>query len=275
MSNEAAGADSTSDGQPGTASHPYATGGGGVAFAHRVAAVYLTSILTGNRRTELASPATSISFQTAPAHAVEASGEPATSISFQTAPAHAVDDLLVTADARSGPVEVAIACRAVRRSPRRRTAEAGRRTGPRGATAGLHTRTADSAVLARRNRGGSARRGGPGRSGEATAGTRGPGVLSGWCRGPAVPLAHRATSRAVAGPLPCRSSGIGKRSRRCASPRLPRRTRSARRPACTPTWRWRFCVVARPRRQRPRRNAPWRWRSVTAQCGSGDVCAPS
>ena len=96
MSNEAAGADSTSDGQPGTASHPYATGGGGVAFAHRVAAVYLTSILTGNRRTEL--------------------GElPATSISFQTAPAHAVDDLLVTADARSGPVEVAIACRAVRR----------------------------------------------------------------------------------------------------------------------------------------------------------------
>ena len=33
MSNEAAGPDSTSDGQPGTASHPYATGGGGVAFA--------------------------------------------------------------------------------------------------------------------------------------------------------------------------------------------------------------------------------------------------
>ena len=74
MSNEAAGADSTSDGQPGTASHPYATGGGGVAFAHRVAAVYLTSILTGNRRTELGElPATSISFQTAPAHAVEVS----------------------------------------------------------------------------------------------------------------------------------------------------------------------------------------------------------
>jgi hypothetical protein len=93
MSNEATGADSTSEGQPGTASHPYATGGGGVAFAHRVAAVYMTSILTGNRRTEL--------------------GElPATSISFQTAPAHAVDDLLVIADGPSGPVEVAIACRA-------------------------------------------------------------------------------------------------------------------------------------------------------------------
>lgn len=93
MSNEAAGPDSTSDGQPGTASHPYATGGGGVAFAHRVAAVYMTSILTGARRTEL--------------------GEfSATSISFQTAPGHAADDLLVTADTPNGPVEVAIACRA-------------------------------------------------------------------------------------------------------------------------------------------------------------------
>lgn len=93
MSTEAAGTDATSDGQPGTASHPFATGGGGVTFAHRVAAVYMTSVLTGNRRTEL--------------------GElPAASISFQTAPGHAVDDLLITADTPNGPVEVAIACRA-------------------------------------------------------------------------------------------------------------------------------------------------------------------
>ncbi|WP_420099068.1 NACHT domain-containing protein [Corynebacterium sp.] len=34
------------------------------------------------------------------------------SVSFQTAPAHAVDDLLVTADAAVEPIEVAIACRA-------------------------------------------------------------------------------------------------------------------------------------------------------------------
>jgi hypothetical protein len=93
MSIEAAGADGTPGGQPGTASSPYAAGGGGVTFAHRVAAVYLTSILTGTRRTEL--------------------GErPPTSVSFQTAPAHAVDDILVTADADGEPIEVAIACRA-------------------------------------------------------------------------------------------------------------------------------------------------------------------
>lgn len=93
MSIEATDAGGTPGGQPGTASSPYAAGGGGVTFAHRVAAVYLTSILTGTRRTEL--------------------GEhPATSVSFQTAPAHAVDDLLVTAEAAGEPIEVAIACRA-------------------------------------------------------------------------------------------------------------------------------------------------------------------
>lgn len=93
MSSEAADLGSTSGSQPGTASAPYAAGGGGVTFAHRVAAVYLTSVLTGTRRTEL--------------------GEhPATSVSFQTAPAHAVDDLLVTADAAGEPIDVAIACRA-------------------------------------------------------------------------------------------------------------------------------------------------------------------
>lgn len=93
MSIEAADRGGTSGSQPGTASSPYASGGGGVTFAHRVAAVYLTSVLTGTRRTEL--------------------GEhPATSVSFQTAPAHAVDDLLVTADVAGEPIDVAIACRA-------------------------------------------------------------------------------------------------------------------------------------------------------------------
>ncbi|MEV7101758.1 hypothetical protein ACIQ00_10820 [Micrococcus luteus] len=79
--------------QPGIASSPYATGGGGVLFAHRVAVIYLASMLTGERRPELGEHS-------------------ATSLSFQTAPAHAVDDLLVTANTGKEILEVAIACRA-------------------------------------------------------------------------------------------------------------------------------------------------------------------
>lgn len=72
-------------------SSPYATGGGGVTFAQRVAVTYLESMLTGSRR-------------------VEMQEFPVASISFQTGPSHPVDDLLLVAGDRE--VELAIACRA-------------------------------------------------------------------------------------------------------------------------------------------------------------------
>lgn len=93
MSDEATDANQAPSTQPGSASSPYATGGGGVSFAHRVATVYLASILTGTRRSELDELA-------------------ASALSFQTAPTHAVDDLLVTASGDGRQVEVAVACRA-------------------------------------------------------------------------------------------------------------------------------------------------------------------
>lgn len=76
-----------------TGSSPYATGGGGVSFAHRVAGIYLASLLTGTRRTE--------------------AGElPVRRVSFQTGPAHPVDDLLVECSDDQTQVTLAVACRA-------------------------------------------------------------------------------------------------------------------------------------------------------------------
>jgi hypothetical protein len=93
MSNEAMDANQALSKPPGSASSPYASGGGGVSFAHRVATVYLASIVTGSRRSELDELA-------------------ASALSFQTAPTHAVDDLLVTAVGDGRQVQVAVACRA-------------------------------------------------------------------------------------------------------------------------------------------------------------------
>lgn len=75
-----------------TGVNTYSTGGGGVTFAHRVAVVYLASMLSSSRRSET-------------------NDLPVTSLSFQTAPAHPVDDLLVIA----GDYELAVACRATPR----------------------------------------------------------------------------------------------------------------------------------------------------------------
>jgi hypothetical protein len=74
-------------------SSTYATGGGGVSFAHRVAAVYLASMLTGARR-------------------AEASELPVRRVSFQTGPAHMVDDLLVDYGDEAAGLMLAVACRA-------------------------------------------------------------------------------------------------------------------------------------------------------------------
>ncbi|UUN29121.1 hypothetical protein [Streptomyces sp. FIT100] len=74
-------------------SSTYATGGGGVSFAHRVAAVYLAGMLTSARRGET-------------------SELPVRRVSFQTGPAHPVDDLLVECGDESGEVTLAVACRA-------------------------------------------------------------------------------------------------------------------------------------------------------------------
>ncbi|MCD2468600.1 ATP-binding protein [Streptomyces sp. MBT42] len=74
-------------------SSTYATGGGGVSFAHRVAAVYLAGMLTGARRTEV-------------------SELPVRRVSFQTGPAHPVDDLLLECGDEAAEVVLAVACRA-------------------------------------------------------------------------------------------------------------------------------------------------------------------
>ncbi|MEW9527375.1 hypothetical protein [Microbispora sp. NPDC049125] len=74
-------------------SSTYATGGGGVSFAHRVATVYLASVLTKARR-------------------AEASELPVRRVSFQTGPAHPVDDLLLECGDDAAEVTLAVACRA-------------------------------------------------------------------------------------------------------------------------------------------------------------------
>ncbi|PWK89491.1 hypothetical protein C8D88_102765 [Lentzea atacamensis] len=74
-------------------SSTYATGGGGVSFAHRVATVYLAGMLTGDRR-------------------AEASELPVHRVLFQTGPSHPVDDLLVECGDEAAEVTVAVACRA-------------------------------------------------------------------------------------------------------------------------------------------------------------------
>ncbi|MFB7512933.1 hypothetical protein [Streptomyces sp. NPDC056144] len=74
-------------------SSTYATGGGGISFAHRVATVYLAGMLTGTRRPE-------------------ASHLPVRRVSFQTGPAHPVDDLLIECGDAAATITVAVACRA-------------------------------------------------------------------------------------------------------------------------------------------------------------------
>ncbi|MFD1045091.1 hypothetical protein ACFQ1S_05540, partial [Kibdelosporangium lantanae] len=83
----------TAAGEPERGSSAYATGGGGVSFAHRVATVYLASMLTGDRR-------------------AEASELLVRRVSFQTGPAHPVDDLLVECGDETAQVSLAVACRA-------------------------------------------------------------------------------------------------------------------------------------------------------------------
>jgi hypothetical protein len=78
---------------PGTrGASPSATGGAGVSFAHRVAAIYSTAMLTGARRTELG--------DLSPVR-----------ISFQTGPVHAVDDLFIESAGTTERQSLAIACR--------------------------------------------------------------------------------------------------------------------------------------------------------------------
>ena len=74
-------------------SSTYATGGGGVSFANRVATVYLAGMLTGERRAEV-------------------SELPVRRVSFQTGPAHPVDDILVDCGDDATEVSLAVACRA-------------------------------------------------------------------------------------------------------------------------------------------------------------------
>lgn len=74
-------------------SSPYATGGGGTSFAHRVAAAYLANLLTRSRRAELEEQSVD-------------------RISFQTGPTHPVDDLLVAYSSGTVVGTLAIACRA-------------------------------------------------------------------------------------------------------------------------------------------------------------------
>lgn len=81
---------STDDVDEPSGASPYATGGGGVTFAHQVAAGYLAAMLRGERRIEIAE---------------QRIGR----ISFQTGPKHPVDDLLLTPETGNA---VAIACRA-------------------------------------------------------------------------------------------------------------------------------------------------------------------
>ncbi|MFD4636969.1 hypothetical protein ACFWN2_06615 [Lentzea sp. NPDC058436] len=89
--NEPAAPDVPAEGDRGSST--YATGGGGVSFAHRVATVYLADMLVGARRPE-------------------ASELPVRKVSFQTGPAHPVDDLLVECGDESAEVRLAVACRA-------------------------------------------------------------------------------------------------------------------------------------------------------------------
>jgi hypothetical protein len=73
---------------------PYATGGGGVRFEHRVGALSLARLLSGTVMSELGDRAP-------------------TQVAFQRAPASAVDDLLLVADPETGSqaVRLAVACR--------------------------------------------------------------------------------------------------------------------------------------------------------------------
>ncbi|MEU1569908.1 hypothetical protein ABZ519_01770 [Streptomyces collinus] len=88
-----AGGDIAAAGETERGSSTYATGGGGVSFAHRVAAVYLAGMLTGARRAEV-------------------SELPVRRVSFQTGPAHPVDDLLIECGDAAAEVILAVACRA-------------------------------------------------------------------------------------------------------------------------------------------------------------------
>lgn len=71
---------------------PAATGGQGVTFAQRVAAIYFKDMLIGRRRAELGD-------------------QSPTRIAFQTAPLHSVDDILLASDSTGSSQTLAIACR--------------------------------------------------------------------------------------------------------------------------------------------------------------------
>ncbi len=75
-------------------SSPYATGGGGVIFEHRVGALFLARLLSGTVMSELGD-------------------RPPTQVAFQQAPVSAVDDVVLMADADTGSpaVRLVIACR--------------------------------------------------------------------------------------------------------------------------------------------------------------------
>jgi len=73
-------------------SSPYAAGGGGSTFGHRVAAIYLAHVLLGEGRTET-------------------DDLPIMRVDFQTNPEHDVDDLLVTAGTGGDEVQLSVAAR--------------------------------------------------------------------------------------------------------------------------------------------------------------------
>ena len=81
-----------SDGQYGGTeqSSPYATGGGGVRFEHRVGALCLARLLSGAVMSELD--------ERAPTH-----------VAFQQAPISAVDDVVLSVNARSGSPAICLA----------------------------------------------------------------------------------------------------------------------------------------------------------------------
>src|SRR5450631_122769 len=88
------GSDDASPSPPSHPSSPYATGGGGTSFEHRVGALCLARLLSSTWMSELGSRAP-------------------TRVAFQQAPTSAVDDVVLVTDAKDGApsIRLAIACR--------------------------------------------------------------------------------------------------------------------------------------------------------------------
>jgi hypothetical protein len=87
-------ADDASRSAAAQSSSPYATGGGGVRFEHRMGALCLARLLSGTVMSELGDRAPTV-------------------VAYQQAPTSAVDDLVLVADAEPGSpgIRLAIACR--------------------------------------------------------------------------------------------------------------------------------------------------------------------